>query len=407
MSLTIKLPKATIKVQIEDQTEPILSLNQLRSYIQSISQQLLEDWVRSQQEACLSRRLGSPWKRLATKDIGICCPQCGSIHLRRKSWKPRKITVDGLGKLSLGRRQLHCVDCKACWMPFKKALGFPSGAYDGKSLSKAIDAAVEQSYKKAGDSNPDGPSGATIHRTVQRLSSPPVPQQVATVATDATKIPRWRKSGQITVGLIHEIGPKEQSPSTKRAKRRRRRIVGLVGGSEADIVDRLAPLKIRSLVHDGKLSLDGQARFVGRCRWHVPYTVKYLLYHDQIRGEDNKKRVERLKNGLEIHKKDPQSLRRHLDGWLRDNTDASAACTHVENSKKPLLRMSAHADKFTIQTTSHMEREMVEINKRFENGGGWTPEGAENLLWLHQLNRFEPEKYNQTKHKLINKVAFS
>lgn len=407
MSLTINLPKATIKVQIEDQTEPILNLHQLRSYIQSISQQLLEHWVCQQQETCLSKCLGGPWKRLSTKDIGICCPECGSIHLRRKSWRPRNITVDGLGKLSLGRRQLCCVDCRACWMPFKEALELPSGAYDRQSLSKGIDAAMEQSYKKAGDSNPEGPSGATIHRSIQRLPDPPVPQQVGTVATDATKIPRWRKPGQITVGLIHEIAPKQQPHSNGRARRRKRRIIGLTGGSEADIVDRLAPLKIRSLVHDGKLSLEGQAEFVGRCRWHIPYTVKYLLYHDSIRGQDNTRRVERLKGGIEAHKKDPQGLRRHLDDWLSENKDASAACTHVGNSKKPLLKMSAHGDKFTVYTTSHMEREMVEINKRFENGGGWTPEGAENLLWLHQLNRFEPEKYTQTKQKLINKVAFS
>jgi len=59
MSLTIKLPKATIKVQIEDQKEPILSLNQLRSYIQSISQQLLEDWFAASKKPVYPGALGA------------------------------------------------------------------------------------------------------------------------------------------------------------------------------------------------------------------------------------------------------------------------------------------------------------------------------------------------------------
>jgi len=94
MSLTIKLPKATIKVQIEDQTEPILSLNQLRTYIQSISQQLLEDWVRSQQEACLSRRLWGPWKRLETKNIGICWNPNARLPADRLSRRCEAVSIN-------------------------------------------------------------------------------------------------------------------------------------------------------------------------------------------------------------------------------------------------------------------------------------------------------------------------
>lgn len=408
MSLTIKLNNATVKVQIEDQTEPILNLDQLTDCIQTISRQLLEHWICSQQETCLDNCLGERWKRLKTADIDLACPECGSIHVRRKCWRPRKITVDGVGKLSLGRRQLYCVDCKACWMPFNEALELPSGAYDGKSLFKGIDAAMEQSYKKAGDSNPDGPSGSTIYRTIQDVAPPDIPQEVGTVVLDGTKIPRWKHPGQITVSLIHEIAAKEPtSLGKKRPKRRKRRVLGVAAGREADSIAQLDPLKIRSLVHDGNLKLDGQADFVGRCRWHVPYTVKYLFYRNDVSGKDNKKRVERLKNGLERHKADPEGLDKYIDKWLDNNSDAPVACTHVENSKEALLTMSRHPDEFTTHTTSHMEREMVELNKRFENGGGWTPEGAENLLWLHQLKRFEPEKYTQAKQKLINKVAFS
>lgn len=408
MSFTINLTNATVKVQIEDQTEPILSLAQLRNDIQKLYAELLEQWIRRQQEACLDKCLGEPWKRLKAADIEIACPQCGSIHVRRKCWRPRRITVAGVGKVSLGRRQLYCMDCKRCWLPFEQGLNLPTGAYDGPSLSKGIDLATEQSFKKAGQANPEGPSGSTIHRAVQQLPHPEVPQKAHTVVTDGTRIPRWKAPEQITVSLIHEIAAKEPSASKgKRGKPRKRRLLGVVGGREAEVIAKLTPLNIGALVHDGNLSLDGQADHVGRCRWHVPYTVKYLLYHDKIRNEDNKQRVEGLKTGIERYRGQPQQLHNHLDSWITQNKDAPTACTHVQNSKEALLTMSRHPDTFTTHTTSHVEREMVEVNKRFENGGGWTQQGAENLLWLHQLKRFEPNKYAQTKQQLINKVAFS
>jgi len=408
MSFEINVTNATVKIQIEDQTESILSLEQLSRNIKELASDLFEQWIRYQQEVCLNKSLGQRWKRLNSEDINCGCPHCGSIHVRRKCWKERIITVDGFGKLSLGRRQLSCVDCNGSWMPYEDALRLPTGAFDRQSISKSIDRVTEQSYKKAGDACPSGPSGSTIHRRIQRLSPPEVDQNVDTLAVDGTRIPAWKKPGQITVSLLHEIASKEPMKSDqKRPKRRNRRILGVVGGREADVVAHLKPLRINALVHDGNIKLDDLAVYVGRCRWHVPYTVKYLLYRDEIRGKENNKRVEGLKNGLERHKADPKKLVNHLEEWVRENKDAPVACTHVSNSKEALLTMSRNSDEFTTHTTSHMEREMVEINKRFENGGGWTSQGAESLLWFHQLKRFEPEKYTQTKHELFNNVAFS
>lgn len=132
---------------------------------------------------------------------------------------------------------------------------------------------------------------------------------------------------------------------------------------------------------------------VGRCRWHIPYTIRYLLYKDGIKGKDNKNRVENLRE----HIWDSQGI----DGWLASNSDARVACTHVKASLDGLQEMEDHPQDFTVQTTSHVEREMKELNKRFENGGGWTTTGAEKLLWLHQLSRFEPKRFTKTLAKLI------
>ena len=122
MSFEIKVTNATVKIQIEDQTESILSLEQLSRNIKELASDLFEQWIRYQQEVCLNKSLGQRWKRLNSEDINCGCPHCGSIHVRRKCWKERIITVDGFGKLSLGRRQLSCVDCNGSWMPYEDAL---------------------------------------------------------------------------------------------------------------------------------------------------------------------------------------------------------------------------------------------------------------------------------------------
>jgi len=48
---------------------------------------------------------------------------------------------------------------------------------------------------------------------------------------------------------------------------------------------------------------------------------------------------------------------------------------------------------FTVETTAPVEREMRELNRRFENGGQWTQAGAENLLRWHQVYRHAPEQW--------------
>lgn len=407
MPLIIKLSKAKVKVHIEEQSKSILNVQELTDCISSIAGQLLEQWVRWQQERCLDQRLGGRWKRLEMTEMDLACPTCGSMHVRRKCWRTRQLTLVGYGRLSFARRQLYCVDCQACWMPFADDLELPCGAYGRQMLSNSIDQAIEHSYQKAADSQPTGPSASTIHRTVGRLRPPEVAEEAETVVADGTQVPRWKAPGQISVSLIHEIARKDKQPaSSGRAKRRKRRVLGVVGGREAELADNLSSLTIHALVHDGNLNLDDQARYVGRCRWHIPYTVRYLLYHDAIKGQDNIERVKCLKEGIERYKWDPENLEKHLERWLATNADAPTASAHVANSKRALLTMSKHAEEFTTHTTSHMEREMVEINKRFENGGGWTPRGAEKLLWLHQLKRFEPQKYQFVKQQLINQTVF-
>lgn len=407
MSFTYKLTIADADVQIQMNHTHILPLSQMVELGKRLVRQLLEEWIKGQQKQVLQQLLGDKWQRLPDPQIGLGCPECGSIHLRRKAWRDRRIAVDGLGRLSVSRRQLYCCDCNHCWMPFAEDLHLPSGSYGPGLVSRAMDRLLETSYQKAAEADPDGPSATSLHRLVQQLESPSAPEQATMVGTDGTRIPAWRESGQISVVLAHGLGPRrEDTAPNGRPKPRDRQVVAVTAGREAQMAEALRPIDIQALVHDGNLQLDDQADHVGRCRWHVPYTVKYLLYRDKIRGRDNKQRVGQLREYLQRSQGNPEGLKARLQQWLDDNEDAPVACRHVAGSLQGLLTMANHPKAFTVQTTSHLEREMVEINKRFENGGGWSARGARNLLWLHQLKRFEPEKYTQVKQQLIERTVF-
>jgi hypothetical protein len=228
-----------------------------------------------------------------------------------------------------------------------------------------------------------------------------------TVVIDGTRIPAWRRSGQLSVSLAQQIGPASTpQPANRPAKPRPRQTLAVAAGREVDLVEALERMDIHALMHDGNLKLPHAANYVGRCYWHVPHTVKHLLYRDQIRGEDNKQRINHLRHALQAITQDGASLKKQLQDWINANKDAPVACRHVRGSMDGLQTLADHSKQFTVRTTSHLEREMVEINKRFENGGGWTPRGAQNLLWLHQLKRHEPRKYEQVKRNLINHTVF-
>lgn len=395
---SIQINKTGIQVQMTITDKQLTPLEDMLDCLREVAAELLGEWLKLGQEQTLSEWIGARWQPLPADKRGLGCPQCGSVDVQRKCWRTRRLQVAYFGSIKLPRRQVCCSDCDHTWMPFNRALKLPGGAHGPKVLGKALRRVVDMSYQKAANGDPSGPSAGKLHRMVQQVEPTEGSNQAQTAVVDGTDVPAWRSPGQISLSVAHQVGPAEkQANESKRPPRRQRQLLAVCAGAEADIKALLQPLDINGLIHDGKLDLSSVADHVGRCRWHIPYTVRYLLYKDGIKGKDNKNRVENLRK----HVWDTTKISK----WLAQNSDAQAACTHVKTSLPALQQMDTHPEAFTVQTTSHVEREMKELNKRFENGGGWTPTGAENLLWLHQLNRFEPKRFTETIQKLIKQTV--
>lgn len=386
-------------VQLEWNTREIPSYERLIKALLSILPILVQKGLRELLEARLEEDLGPKYNsgnRFEEKE----CPECESSRANRKEWPGRTQSVKKLGEVTIKRPQVTCQKCGATWRPYDKALGLAEGGRFGlEGLIESIREAIQTTYDKASDWMEEGPSPMTIWRHLNQWQPEPPDDSGGgadkTTVCDGTKIPGWKTDEQMVLAVAHDIsrGPEKfERPTLRRDYR-----VG-TAGDEQDIKDPLRKQSVEKLIHDGALQMEGIAREVVRCAWHVPHTVRTLLYTDGISGQTNKRWLQELRE--EIWDETSVKNRRHgLARWVnRHQKQAPRAAEHVLEAIEELLNYHRNPDEFSVQTTSPLERWMWEIDKRFENGGGWTKSGAEAMLNHHELLHHHPE-YWETEMK--------
>lgn len=392
---TARVTNSLFDIQITMRTSQRPSVLQLVFALISSVPKLLKETLKTLQEQWLTEDLGPPGSVGNLFDDGVLsCPECGSCDANRKDWKSRSPVVPVLGEITVPQRRVTCQDCDSVYRPYEDVLGLPEhDHYTPQALLEGLQNAMVTSFEKASVLSQAGASSNTIHRFLQD-TKPEIENEdgsYALVIIDATDVPKWKESGQITLTLAHEIS--EGADVYGRATLDRT-VVALAVGNEEDIKACLEDPTIQGLMHDGKLDVKDLCETEGRGFWHVPYTVKHLLYQDEIRGEENKKRVGWLVNILFDEKSDCSERETNLSEWIEANqSSAPKAANHVQNALEALENVEENPELFEVMTTSPMERQMPELNKRFENGGGWTEDGAAALLFHRQLWMIDPETW--------------
>ena len=382
-------------IQITVTTEERLSVLQVVFCFLHLLPELIKQLMRELQEHWLTEDLGPSGTigNLFTEK-SLACPKCGSRRINRKDWKARKPIVPVLEEIEIEQRRVRCRKCGAIYKPYEEQLGLPKGAqYTPEVLIEGIQNVLMMSYKRASKFAEGSPSASTLHRAVKDFE-PDMSQgerEFTLVVMDATDVPRWKQSGQISLTLAHEI---EQGPEVYDRPTLKRSVVAVAAGDEKDIKKFLREENVEALLHDGKLDVDELCEVEGRCLWHVPYTVHHLFYKDGIKGEENKRRCKKLTGIIFDEDSSPGECAAKLLDWVDEQEpDAPEAASHVRRALNGLANVKKKTELFEVLTTSCMERQMLEVNKRFENGGGWTPQGAEALLKHLQLWLFEPDRW--------------
>lgn len=396
------MPNQALNVELRDhgkEVRLIVELDKLPTFFE-----WFEWWIEQLKElgvhvytAMLERMLGNELgTRYGRSNVLLrkVCPSCGSREASRKGMRPRQVVIPRLGSLKVKRPYVECRDCGRSWAPYDEEMGLVARRrYHAPALMRPLLALCEMSYAKAARFYPESPSAMTLWRFVQS-EQPPIDRAQAgdgTCVVDATLVPGDGPRGQMPVGVAHMI--QRDVPRYGRATLKRR-VVAVVAGEEEMLRDALQGQEIDTLLHDGRIVMNEVARRPARCRWHIPHMVQgYTLNQDRILGARRKALGAQLRR-LIFTATDADTAIVRLNAWC----DALFTPEHVtwrflKRAMPELLRPFRYPEAYTVVSTSPVEREMREINRRMENGSHWSRSGAEALLKHHQIARHHPERY--------------
>lgn len=328
----------------------------------------------------LLRMLQLQWYQRARQQI--CCPACGINEHSRKGWRPR-VLRSSRGRLILLVLQAKCKCCGRAFRPFTTALGLSfSRRCTDELLEKAVYLGVQVPFQRSSD--------ILKKLTAGSLSAEGIRQKIAakakvvvlrnevfgkTVLTDSTKVKAGAKErgASVQMAITAEPGPLIAGRPTIRKE-----LVHLHVGDVEPLRDHLGIIRPQRIVHDGDTDFSDCADSVQRCRWHLVYQLKHYLWQDDIPHEDRAIYQGRLKDILFGERR---TAPRMLGLFIKDLE--AAGCTtsaeHLRNARSETFTYRADKN-FTYATTTPIEREMRELNRRADVGVRWSEKGVENVL---------------------------
>jgi len=397
-TMSVSKDEDCVHVEMDFGTDEIGAIEEMVQQVEDCIGTLVEDVLETGLEMKLEKELGPRWGSNNAFE-NKRCPQCNDQRATRKEFRARSVTVSSDRSLSVSRPVVTCSGCESEYRPYDEELGLSEGGhqYTVSTMLEVIKEAIRTTYAKAADLLENGPGPRTIWRYVTNL----IPgcsgdeDGPSSVVVDGTQVPRWRESGQRVVSIAHGLSQDSDGWT--------RQVVGTAFGEEVDIKPVLRDVEPSDLIHDGRLDLESVAGSTRRCRWHVPYSVRQILYQDGITGDANRFLVDQLEDLVWDDESDESNYRVQLIHWARRyEAYAPHAAAHVRHAVEGLVKTR----RYELQTTSLAEREMKEINKRLENGGGWTDHGGEAMIQHHQMLRHQPEKWtNQMTEILGNAMS--
>lgn len=336
------------------------------------------------------------WRELVCERCGVV--HCGSGSLLRRGSRSRKLKTSS-GVLVFGLRQLTCGDCRRTWSPFAEWLGLrPRQRVSEELERKLVEAVTEYSYAKTcaigGDWLGETLSPKTLHRMVQQRGSQVcfTPAAGCRVAlADGTKVPAGTGERGCEIRFALQLLGREEHHGRSRVAKR---IAGWSVGAGAWGRAIPAGLATEAIVTDREQGLAELMRkehpgvFHGMCEWHLGHSFEHFLLLDRVKNQERKQYVAELARAVW----GPASKRAAAFQALREKVkDHRQASTVLRNVAAYVVARHRPAER----TTSVIEREMREINRRTDVGARWSVAGVDHLLRLRHSKRINPDDFNR------------
>jgi len=366
---------------VNDLFEPCISISD------SFCAWLFENLIYILQKDWLKEDLGPRWNKEA-RASPLVCPRCQHGTFIRKGWRTRKIRTSR-GTFQIRLAQVSCRRCRRTFRPYALRLGLPSTLrFLSEVEEKMVDLATQLSYRRSSAilSRLTGARvcSETIRRRIfekareKKIQS--LPETVEHCLVDDTKIKAGRKTRGEEVHMAISV---ERGPLLHGRPTLKKTLLSLSLGGPKTLKKVLRQLSPKRLVHDGFLNLSDCAQKVQRCRWHLPNELRTFLSVDGIQWSKTTSIAAELREILWC--RGPLAYDRFTVALRRHGLHTSSR--HLENARKEIFAYRGDSG-FEFTTTSPLEREMRELNRRMDVGARWSDEGAENMLWVLFTRRF-------------------
>lgn len=374
-----------------------------------VSQTLFVSLFKKAQESVLDIYLGAPWHGSPGLATPWECPRCSArAGFVRRGKRIRKLKTS-IGRVSFPLHQITCTDCGKTFSPFPELFGMEKRQRFSRELEqKFCRIAKDLSYGKAAKLFNQmldlDISSRSIHSTVQKYGARAKIMedlsQIKHLQVDSTKINASANERGIDVHLAISIGPSELK--NRRIVRTKTLASVQVSETPTDVKRLLRESKVDQITVDGKSGLENYIEkkniptTVQRCLWHIPRTAAHMMYLDKIMIDARKKYVAPLKEFLFDESLSVNTRLEKYNSFIEQCRDAGFENTtsFLENAADNLYTYKQFDDADIYgRTTSVVERQMREVNRRMENGSRWSKTGVNNLLKLKLIEEMNPSSY--------------
>jgi hypothetical protein len=237
-------------------------------------------------------------------------------------------------------------------------------------------------------------SKSTLHRIVQArgealcLTRDP---EATTVLADGTRVPAGRRAGQEDLRLaVQLIGRTEEQGRTAACLR----LIGIEAGlgtwgavlgsdERTTLVVTDAEPALRAYVREHYPQAQHQM-----CEWHVGHTLDWSLREDGVPKEQRKQL--RAELGRILWGAGTTAARRAL---FQEFVQRLSDCRVSHKQLSQVAGYILHDEESAERTTSLMERQMRECNRRVDCGSRWSLRGVRNLVALKLALKHNPDDY--------------
>jgi len=310
----------------------------------------------------------------------LICPDCAGNILIRKGWRKRRLKTSR-GSFRLLVLQANCKTCGRTFRPLNDLIGLPfSRRFLDEFVEKGILTAVNLPFARASNMIKTLTAGQISAETIRqkvhaKAADLELDEDVSdkTVLVDSTKVKSGKKKrgASVQLAITARKGPELAGrPSIQK------RLLHLHVGNSRKLRKRLKAISPENLVHDGFESLAGCATNVQRCRWHLVHQLKYYLRQDGVSFESRPSYQDSLKRILWDSKNGPEKLNAFVKGL--ESIGLKQSAKHLSNAQAEAFTWVSNSG-FSFTTTSPLEREMRELNRRADVGTRWTDKGIENV----------------------------